>query len=249
MTNIPKILYLIWLGNAIPTYVENVLMLYKTYNPHFTIEFIHFSLHDIAETYNNKCDLKYSDILKQSMQYLIDKDNKYHDFISEQVHVYGKNIRAIQILSDIFRLELVNTYGGIYVDCDTVPLRSFDDKLLSYNKFTVTRHYDTGYLYKTNIEYIDNYFIGSNGQKNGQITNLINDVNLISLLQTDKNWYSNVFYKYRKSMFYKNKLTIEMLQNLNSPFYIEHYHDNNWKQIKNKKIRTPICCLDKFLTI
>lgn len=244
---IPKYIYLIWLGDNLPIYISNVIQLYKKLNSKFTVIFIHFTINNIYNIYLNTYTVQYSTQLKKSINYILNIENKYKNFILEQKQIYGKNIRAIQILSDIFRLELINTYGGIYVDCDTVPLKPFDNALLANNKFIVTRHYDTGFLYKTNTKYIDNYFIGSNGQSNGQITNLTDDKTLIQILQTDKNWYKNIFYQYRKKQFYNNTLDIKTLIQLNSNFYIEHYHDNNWKRNVYNKIRTEKCFLDNFL--
>lgn len=247
-SNIPKIIYLIWLGNNLPMYLNNVLKLYKDINPSFDVKFLHFSINDILHAYNNVNTSIYSNQLRQSISFLLNIDNKYNSFILEQKRVYGKNIRAIQILSDIFRLEVINQYGGIYVDCDTIPLKPFDEELLSYDKFIVTRHYDTGYRYKTNVEYIDNYFIGSTGKESGQITNLTSDKNLVTLLQTQKNWYTDIFYKFRKQCFYKNKITLEMIQLLKSnTFYVEHYYDNNWNATSNRNIKTPRCFLDNLI--
>jgi mannosyltransferase OCH1-like enzyme len=68
-------------------------------------------------------------------------------------------------LSDVVRVELINEFGGIYLDCDTYPLKSFDDELLNYKTFCVKRHY---------LEYIntDNYFMGSISRKyTNDITN------------------------------------------------------------------------------
>jgi hypothetical protein len=72
-------------------------------------------------------------------------------------------------------LEIINTYGGIYLDLDTFPLKPFDDKLLQKEFFTVRRHYDNLAALKnaeTNIG-SDNYFIGGNGTKD--ITHNEND--------------------------------------------------------------------------
>jgi len=50
---------------------------------------------------------------------------------------------------------LINTYGGIYVDCDTYPIKPFDEKLLAMENFCV---YDK----IENFHEANNYFIGSN---------------------------------------------------------------------------------------
>jgi len=65
---------------------------------------------------------------------------------------------------------LVSTFGGIYVDCDTFPMKPFDDALLQMQQFTVARHYDNdAKLINKNIG-IDNYFFGSVASKKLEIT-------------------------------------------------------------------------------
>jgi mannosyltransferase OCH1-like enzyme len=59
----------------------------------------------------------------------------------------------IQTLADIFRLAVLNKYGGIYLDCDTYPLKPFDSLLMTKN-FTVARH-----TYN-NIIIPDSFFMG-----------------------------------------------------------------------------------------
>jgi mannosyltransferase OCH1-like enzyme len=67
--------------------------------------------------------------------------------------IYGKNIKNIMLISDIFRLELLNTFGGIYIDIDSLPSITFDEQLLFYNRFCVSR--------KSGQKIIsDNYFMG-----------------------------------------------------------------------------------------
>lgn len=52
-------------------------------------------------------------------------------------HLLGK-VGYITAISDALRFYLLNKYGGIYLDLDTFPVKSFDDKLLSHkNGFTV----------------------------------------------------------------------------------------------------------------
>ena len=45
--------------------------------------------------------------------------------------IYGKRMKNIMLLSDIFRLGLLNAFGGIYIDVDSVPAKCFDDALMS----------------------------------------------------------------------------------------------------------------------
>ena len=65
------------------------------------------------------------------------------------------------MLSDIYRLKLVSEFGGLYVDCDTFPLKPFDDKLLQLKRFMVARHYNNIASSTENNIGDDNYFLGS----------------------------------------------------------------------------------------
>lgn len=38
-------------------------------------------------------------------------------------------------MSDALRFYLLDTYGGIYLDCDTFPVKPFDDRLLNMDYF------------------------------------------------------------------------------------------------------------------
>ena len=153
--------------------------------------------------------------------------------LQHQEDFYGKDIRFIQLLSDIYRIQLIDYYGGIYVDCDTFPLKPFDEKIISLTSFLVQRHY-------SNVLGKDNYFIGC--QKDNFYKNTT------KLLQTDSNWHANIQYLIRKKKFFDNTLKYSDIQkytDINKDFYIEHYFDGNWKN-KNGLIRTQRCFLDKL---
>ena len=50
----------------------------------------------------------------------------------------NKNKPFIVNVSDSYRYVLLKHYGGIYLDCDTFPVRPFDDSLLDHTEFDVT---------------------------------------------------------------------------------------------------------------
>lgn len=57
-------------------------------------------------------------------------------------------------------MEILNEYGGIYVDCDTFPIKPFDDDIIS-KSFIAQHDYKIGYGRNARyVKYIDNYFIG-----------------------------------------------------------------------------------------
>ena len=65
---------------------------------------------------------------------IYDRDNnKYYDYINLRIK---SKFNFIQILSDIIRFEILYSYGGIYLDSDTFPIKKFDDNLLKNNSFS-----------------------------------------------------------------------------------------------------------------
>lgn len=236
---IQKNIFFIWLGNIIPKYVLLAVQAFKTANPSFKINFIHKTIHDIEN-----CIIK-NDIdrcLAISINIVLGKyaiPQHYKRYLDNQKKIYGNNVRFIQLLSDIFRIQLINSLGGIYLDCDTFPNKPFDNQLLEYD-FCVSRHYN-------NFISQDNYFFGSKKKNN------INDFLIpIPYAQTNIQKYklicqtipqiqTNIKFIFQKSLFYKLKLKYK--QNLfNDTFYINHYCHENWK---NNIYKIPICKFDK----
>jgi mannosyltransferase OCH1-like enzyme len=157
---IPKRLFFIWFGNQCPNHVFFCIENFKRKNPDFEIVFLRKNVKQIDDIWLNDAIYdKYDLTIKKCQQEIISEHGIYAEYIKNQKYnLYKKDIRFIQILSDIVRVELINEYGGIYLDCDTYPLKPFDDKLLSYESFCVWRHY---------LEYVnsDNYFMGSVSRK------------------------------------------------------------------------------------
>ena len=52
---------------------------------------------------------------------------KYYDFIRRYIDEHRTFCQAV---ANIFRFILLEEKGGIYVDCDTLPIKPFDDALL-----------------------------------------------------------------------------------------------------------------------
>ena len=122
---IPKILHFIWLGPNKPNYVNFAIDTFKKVNHDFEINFIEEI--DIENPKNS--------IVKQTIDYMLSTKYKIPE-----------NKRFIGQLSIELRYILIYKYGGIYLDCDTFPIKPFDDKLLNCKKFQITRSYDAGYI-------------------------------------------------------------------------------------------------------
>ena len=143
---IPKRLFFIWIGNNVPPYVDFCINAFKKVNSDFEIEFVHEN-----SINNDNSDFKeVSDILK-------DKKSTYYKIWCSPFKKYNLNHSTISRniwFSDILRIHLINKYGGIYLDCDTFPVRPFDNKLLSLKCFNImTENRKKGYT--------DCFFMGS----------------------------------------------------------------------------------------
>ena len=242
---INKRLFFIWLGDCLPSYVDFAISSFKKINPTFDVQFIRFKLCQIKHIYLSRCcKNEIEKLLLRSIDIMLDDNNvAYRKMIDGQkifYATYGKDIRAIQLLSDIFRFELINKYGGIYIDCDTFPIRPFDDDLLNKECFIVCRHYNN--VGNRTVLLRDNYFFGSNSVK--KITNSYDDI-AVDLIQTIDKWWANIKFLQLKYKFMHKNITYGEWS-LSKDFYIEHYCDGNWKS-KNNVIRTPLCFLDNFL--
>ena len=128
---IPKRLIFIWLGSEIPDYGRFCMQNFKKVNPNFEIMLVH---EPNIENIQNK-DLKDCLSFIHSENYNFYKHMVVRPWAKK--HLFGE-VGHITAISDAFRFYLLNKYGGIYLDLDTFPVKSFDDKLLSYkNGFTV----------------------------------------------------------------------------------------------------------------
>jgi len=121
-------------------------------------------------------------------------------------------------------MRLINAIGGIYVDCDTYPIKPFDDELLAKQCFVASHLYHTPY-YKQYVRYIDNFFMGSDGKEH-QIIDL--EDNSICNVECEPEIQSLGFMK-RKYDFFKLRIDSCSLNN-EKDYYIEHYCANTWRK-------------------
>lgn len=80
-------------------------------------------------------------------------------------------------------MYLTNIVGGIYLDCDTFPLRKFDECILNTD-FCVAKYFSK------NIASVDNYFFGFT-KKQHICEHIIpiptSNLKILQLLQVEKN--------------------------------------------------------------
>ena len=131
---IQKKLHFIWLGDNIPNYVNFAIENFRNVNKDFEIYKWFFTIKDIE---NPKDEL-----LKRAID----------DALKNKKLPCNKHKPFIVIVSDNYRCVLLKHYGGIYLDCDTFPIKPFDEKLLRLNNFSVTRSYENNEIIFTAVD-------------------------------------------------------------------------------------------------
>ncbi len=242
---IPKNIFFIWLGDKLPTYTQFAIDAYKKINPEFNIIFLFYTIKDLEDIYYTDTKDKniYTQLLYNSILNIFQAKTEYKQFLyrfltDNNTKLYGKDLRFIQVLCDIYRLELINNIGGIYIDLDTFPLKPFDDALLKNNAFIVKKHINASSYYPITVT--DNYFLGSDTKEKIYYND---QPNIPKLIQTDDKWWTSIDFLINKKKFFQTTLT-HGEHTLNNKFYIEHYCDSNWRDLPIKGIRTPYCFLD-----
>lgn len=224
---IPKKIWFIWFGDNKPNYVDFAINAFREANPDFNIELIHKTIKDIEDP----SDKKYDKEIKECIYYILNKDNPRKNILYKKSIIayttYSKR-RFIQILANIFRLKIINTYGGIYLDCDTFPVKPFDDELLNNKNFCVHNINDPWPK--------DCFFLGCSPGIYKPDYKFDRVYNIEKILPKNK-WYI------RRKRFYECRL--KYIENLESEYYIEHFEDRTWQKRKHKDILTPLCKYDK----
>lgn len=225
---IPKQLFFIWVGDTVPKYADFCVDTFSKVNPDFKINFLKYTVDDI-ENLDSKNVTEFDNEVKNCITFIRKKNIAYTNLIR---HYIIDRRKFCQILVNILRLELLNKYGGIYLDCDTFPLKPFDDSILnlenfcaySFRKSDCCRIKNCNFIGKTlSNKHIYAYWMYSN------------------FLLVDKYKYNeDPNWKNRRQQFFECKLEYNKE---NCEQYIDHFYDGTWK-IKNGKCRTPICKFD-----
>ena len=217
---IPKNIFLIWIGNYIPTYIRRNIQRYAQLNQDFCVQFIHRTLPELdsIKKGHTRCIVDKL-ILKSYNQLKSKKPSKYGQYIHElKKNTFVFNVESIVSLSDILRLELLNTFGGIYVDCDVFQLKTFDFSLLQTKRFVVKVHHTSNFFSS------DNFFIGSIPQTKGDYLDMpfLNPYNCRHIVQTIDSWRTNIQYILNRKYFYSLEFD-KIKPAFDNNFYIEHY--------------------------
>ena len=219
---IPKVIYFIWFGKEKPDYSINSFNNFKNVNCTYSIEYIYE-----RDPFNSS-----NKDIKICLDLINTKGTFYYKFYNRSFakkHQFSSN-GIFTRLSACLRFYLLYTYGGIYLDCDTFPIKPFDEELLNNKGFCCTVEYN-GLLYN------DIYFMGS-----CENTNIFDINNLVYHAPKDQNVEKNIYklpilkvnellntkrYKQLFDKFIKCELRYgETLMNNN--YYIDHYFKNEW---------------------
>ena len=204
---IPKQIFFVWIGNNQPKYVNFAINAFKEINSDFKIDLIKYSLEDI-----NNYEKLNDQILKDTIYSIIKKRIIYN---------YGipfDNRHLIQHICDSYRNFLIEKYGGIYLDCDTFPVKPFDNEILSKDKIC----YDVCLNPKRCIR--DSSFFGS--VKGFFFKKCFKDYNSIGKIYPYK-FKKNSLWKKLKQKFLNCELKYpeSYLKN----FYFDHYYTSSYR--------------------
>ena len=226
---IPKNIFFIWIGEKIPAYAKNAIIAFKQVNPAFQIYFKYFkNIQQSNDAEFNFCINCFLDALNKAFN---DKTDiiykKLYTWYSWQLHLMGKFInydktkkytifditaKMYAHITDGYRFYLLYKYGGIYLDCDTFPVKPFDTELLNSGEFRA--EHDIYFL----GSHINNYFLfikPDNWETNAEKTDIF---------QTkigDKYSYEDA------KLFFSGKLKYNFYD-YGKNYYIHHFCNRSW---------------------
>ena len=201
---IPKQLFFIWLGDNKPNYVDFSVEMFKKVNPEFVINLLEWKSHEIDDIFYHK-DFK--------NQFDEDLYNSIVECLNFAEYSYdGKLYKMIRKIGNYLRFYLVYKYGGIYLDCDTFPIKPFNQDLLDYESFQCHNGKD-----------LDCFFFGS-----------VNNLKIFRTPENVKNRLPPNGMRVKKSplrnLFFNCQLKYG--QHFEDPktHYIDHYLSRRWIQ-------------------
>lgn len=232
---IPKSLFFIWIG-ARPKFTQFAVDSYKRMNPSFNVNFVHYPVQQLELLYfsrNAKTDI--DQLCIDVIDNILGIRSEYSSLVTRQAIQLSKtsDIPFVQLFCDVLRLALLNKLGGLYVDCDTFPLKPFDDKLLQHSKFTVHDKMRNGVLYP------NNYFLGSDGQSfwNDYFDGTSHQIVFSGNQQlVNMNRSKPADYLVRRAKFFSCRLSDRDMEPIaGSDDYFEHYSEYRWGNSKAEK--------------
>ena len=124
------------------------------------------------------------------------------------------------VTCDLFRLNLLNRFGGIYVDADSLPAGEFGDEIMASRRFCVCRRYSGGV-------FPDNYFMGQ-AEGASEWTDPMDPSSAMQLFDDCKR---DTAFTRRKTMFVNCQLDFGKCA-----LPIEHYMVRSWEAFGGKAV-------------
>ena len=116
-----KNFFMIWVGEAVPKYAEHALNAFKTVNPEYSFDLIQYIPGKSGEWEDKLKDYKVRGCT--DFYRCLDSDDSWHRCM----------------LSILMRYWLIQTYGGIYADCDMFPIKPLDELSSLDRPFRITK--------------------------------------------------------------------------------------------------------------
>lgn len=233
---IPKTLYMIWIGDSIPVYAEKAVSAYKEYNKDFNVVFLNYTVSQMENIPESDPTDMYDLCFRNTVVKCVKNRKTEID--------YYKNMRFIQYVADKFRFDLLHEFGGIYVDCDTWPIKPFDDALLSDGFIASQIDYSKNFRLITDI-----YFAGCEKHRvwNDMKHLIPNPGNYDLFSDTLNNKVNADRYRIIKERFFNGKLGLDEHYLNGKYYYIDHFYDGGWNGRWNKdNITVPKCKFDEI---
>ena len=232
---IPKLLHFIWIGKDIPKWAKFSIDTFKKGNPTFDIKLWHYNsiidnennnylkqyslffidqLNKFLDHHNYNYDLQnYNDILLPKIQFiwqsqikliLSKPQNKF--LLNTRYDVNNFPEKLYSALGDVLKFIILYYHGGIYLDCDTFPMKPFDDILLQTTFQSYKDIFFLGSLKNENF-----YFIRDDKLRTKNITSIPVEKNINRELQ---------------EQFYSCTLNYKLYDHNKS--YIYHFKRRSW---------------------
>ena len=225
---IPKRLFFIWIGTK-PKFVDFAISKYRSLNSDCDIQLIHYSISQLENLYFGKSIATEIDQIVHDLIVAMLSRKKYATLLTKLISgAYMINYSYtpfIQIFCDLLRIELLNVYGGIYIDCDTYPLKPFDEQIYQHEQFCVCDRIKNSLV-------PNNYFIGS--KANNSIEDYF-DNNIDKVIMTNNYQFTHIQsikpfdFMIRRIKFFKCTLQDDDFANVDKTVnYFEHYSEFRW---------------------
>lgn len=141
----------VWFGSHVPKYAEFSMSAFRAVNPNVRFNMVHRTAEQLECIVRGKADCREDSAIRAAAERILANDPT-DGYVRRQIGLYGDGVRFAQVLADVARVEMVNEFGGIYLDCDTFPISPFPKWMFEADFVSCCRPRPGGYVK-------DNYFM------------------------------------------------------------------------------------------